>query len=123
MRKSVAGRFDPMEANYYWHILRREIVFIETVKEGRLDFESLGGWLSASVQQHAKAEYCKSLAADVVRGRKRQIMSEKWISTAPYGYRLEDGKLVLGDPEQIEIVRKSFGCGRRGWGCGPFARR
>lgn len=116
--QSRFSRFDPMEANYFWHILRTANVFIETCKEGRLDFESLGGWLSASVQQHAKSEYCKSLAADVVRGRRAQILAGKWISCPPYGYNLDKatGKLVLGNPEHIEVVRRIFTMRARGLG-------
>jgi len=116
--QSRFSRFDPMEANYYWHILRTEGVFIETVKEGRLDFETLGGWLSASVHQHGKAEYVKSLAADIVRGKRKKVLDGKWLFTTPYGYRSENGKLTLGDAAEIEVVRRIFqmraaGTGRR----------
>src|SRR6185369_6459261 len=65
--QSRFSRFKPMEANFYWHQLSEAGVTIETIKEGKLDFDSLGGWLSVSVHQHAKAEYSKSLAHDVVR--------------------------------------------------------
>jgi hypothetical protein len=49
------SRFDPMEANYYWYILRQAGVRIVTVATGELDFSDLGGWLAASVTQHGKA--------------------------------------------------------------------
>jgi site-specific DNA recombinase len=114
--QSRFSRFDPMEANYFWHILRRENVGIETVKEGRLDFESLGGWLSASVHQHGKAEYVKSLAADVVRGQRRVRLAGKWIFRAPLGYRLEDGKLVAGEPEKVALLRRIFTMRSQGMG-------
>ena len=39
------SRFDPMEANYYWYILRQAGVRIVTVATGELDFNDLGGWL------------------------------------------------------------------------------
>jgi site-specific DNA recombinase len=118
--QSRFSRFSPMEANHFWYILSEANVWIETIKEGRLDFESLGGWLSASVQQHSKAEYCRSLAFDVVRGRRNQIAAGKWITCPPYGYRLNSttGKLELGPAEEIEVVQRIFrlradGLGRR----------
>jgi DNA invertase Pin-like site-specific DNA recombinase len=117
--QSRFSRFDPLEANHYWFILRRENVFIETIKEGRLDFDTLGGWLSASVQQHAKAEYCKSLSADVVRGRRRAVLEGNWITAAPIGYRLDRAtkRLVFGPDSEVELVRRVFRMRASGLGC------
>ncbi len=56
------SRFDPAEANYYWHTLRMSGVRIETVNQGLIDLEDLGGWLTASVNQHAKAQYLRDLS-------------------------------------------------------------
>ena len=106
--QSRFSRFDPLEAGYYWHQLRQAGVFIETVKEGRLDFETLGGWLTASVQQHGKAEYCRSLAADSTRGKRKEMQNGKWCTVAPYGYRIENERLALGDAVAVEVVRRIF---------------
>lgn len=108
--QSRFSRFDPMEANYFWHQLRQAGVTLETIKEGKLDFDSLGGWLSASVQQHAKAEYCRSLAHDVVRARKKLTFEGKWLTSAPYGYRIDKQTqtLVFGDADKVETVRRVF---------------
>ena len=106
--QSRFSRFDPIEANYYWHQLRQVGVTIETVKEGKLDFETLGGWLTASVQQHGKNDYCRSLAADSARGRRKRVLEGKWTCPPPYGYRLENGVLALGDAEKVETVRRIF---------------
>jgi DNA invertase Pin-like site-specific DNA recombinase len=108
--QSRFSRFDPMEANYFWHQLRQAGVTLETIKEGKLDFESLGGWLSASVQQHAKAEYCKSLAADTVRGRRRSILEGKYVCPPPLGYRIDPAthKLVFGPANEVELVQRIF---------------
>lgn len=116
------SRFDPMEANFYWHILRREGVQIETIKEGPLDFETLGGWLSASVHQHGKNEYVKSLAHDVARGQRAQRRQGFWITRPPYGYRSHNRKLVLGPPEEVEIVRRIFRLRAQGHGCRRIAQ-
>ena len=50
------SRFPVLEANHYWYLLDRAGVHLATVAQGRLDFESLGGWLQASVTQYGKNE-------------------------------------------------------------------
>jgi site-specific DNA recombinase len=104
--QSRFSRFYLMEANYFWHQLRQAGVTLETIKEGKLEFESLGGWLSASVQQNAKAEYCKLLAADTARSRRRSILEGKYVCLPPRGYRIDRNthKLVLGPAEEVELV-------------------
>lgn len=114
--QSRFSRFDPMEANYFWHILRTAGVFLETVKEGRIDWDSLGGWLTASVQQHGKAEYVRSLAQDCSRGRRSLILAGHWITSAPYGYRKEGTKLVPGPANEVATVRRIFALRAQGTG-------
>jgi DNA invertase Pin-like site-specific DNA recombinase len=107
--QSRFSRFDPVEAAHYWHILRREHVQLETIKEGRLDLDSLGGWLTASVAQHGKAEYVRSLAIDVARGQRAKRREGKWLTRAPLGYRIDENqKLVLGPDDEVEFVRYVF---------------
>ncbi len=110
------SRFDPMEANYFWHILRTAGVFLETIKEGRIDWNSLGGWLTASVQQHGKAEYVKSLAQDCTRGRRAAAIAGRWLTFAPYGYRRENDKLTPGDPAEVATVQRIFEMRAQGMG-------
>jgi site-specific DNA recombinase len=115
--QSRFSRFTPMQVNVYWQQLSEAGVEIETIKEGRLDLQSLGGWLTASVQQHAKAEYSKSLGKDVVRGMKREWLKGRWLGKPPYGYKVHrtlndssqviDTKLMV-DEEKAAIVRRVF---------------
>jgi site-specific DNA recombinase len=103
------SRFDPMEANYYWFILRQAGVRIVTVGQGELDFSDLGGWLTASVNQHGKAQYLRDLSRNVLRGRLAKARRGKWQhNRAPYGYKIKgDGDLVVGN-DTAEIVRRIF---------------
>jgi len=103
------SRFDPMEANYYWFILRQAGVRIVTVAQGELDFSDLGGWLTASVVQHGKAQYLRDLSRNVLRGRLAKARRGKWqANRAPYGYKIEgDGDLVV-DQAASEIVGRVF---------------
>lgn len=117
--QSRFSRFSPVEANYYWHILMREEVRVETIKEGRLDLDSLGGWLTASISQHGKAEYVRSMAHDIARGQRAKRADGYWLSMAPFGYRKPPGKnqrLVLGPPEEVAAVQLIFKLRAQGYG-------
>ncbi|MBC7853648.1 MAG: recombinase family protein [Pirellulaceae bacterium] len=123
--QSRFSRFSPVEANYYWHILQQSEVRVETIKEGRLDLDSLGGWLTASISQHGKAEYVRSLAHDVARGQRRQRDAGYWLTVAPFGYRKPEGKnqrLILGPADEIATVRRVFALRREGYGHRTIAR-
>src|SRR6185295_282954 len=97
------SRFDPLEANHYWFLLREAGVRIVTVRQGELDLTELGGWLTASINQHGKAQYLKDLSANVLRGRLRKAEQGLWAgSRSPFGYAMTtDSKLVLGHPDDV----------------------
>lgn len=71
------SRFDPLEANHYWYLLDRAGVLLATVAQGKLDWHDLGGWLSASVMQHDKAQYVRDLARNVARGQRRVRIQDR----------------------------------------------
>lgn len=104
------SRFDPMEANYYWFLLRQAGVGIVTVAHGPLDFAELGGWLSASVNQHGKHQYLRDLSRNVLRGKLAKAMRGKWVhKAAPYGYQIVmDGDLVAAVDGTADVVRRLF---------------
>jgi site-specific DNA recombinase len=111
------SRFPVLEANHYWYLLDKAGVHIATVAQGRLDLDDLGGWLKASVTQHGKAEYCRDLSRNTVRGMRERRLKGIWSGRPPYGYRRgEDGKLDLGDPAEIAIVRDIFQMRQDGMG-------
>lgn len=104
------SRFDPMEANHYWYLLRQAGVKIVTVAKGELDFSTLGSWITASVTQHGKNEYLRDLSRNVLRGRLAKARRGKWQhNRAPYGYRIErDGDLVADEGATADVVREIF---------------
>lgn len=102
------SRFDPLEANHFWYLLDKAGVSLATVAQGRIDWHDLGGWLSASVQQHGKAQYLRDLSRNVARGILEKKKVGRWLGPAPLGYRLESGRLALGDPAAIALVRRIF---------------
>ena len=104
------SRFDPLEANHYWFLLRQVGVRIVTARQGELNFDELAGWLTASITQHGKAQYIRDISANVLGARLRNAQQGKWThNRAPYGYeRTEDGRLVLADAERVKTVRWIF---------------
>ena len=104
------SRFDPLEANHYWFLLRQAGVQIVTVRQGPLDFSTLGSWLTASVTQHGKNEYLRDLSANVLRARLVKAHKGKYThNRPPYGYRLTpEGDVVLGDAGAVRTVRWIF---------------
>ena len=102
------SRFPVLEANHYWFLLNQAGVQIDSVSQGKLDFDDLGEWLKASVTQHGKAEYVRDLAHNTLRGRLRAAIDGKGSAgNAPYGYQLvgRDYEIV---PDEAEIVRRIF---------------
>ena len=103
------SRFDPLEANHYWYLLRQSGVRIVTVRQGELDLTELGGWLTASITQHGKAQYLKDLSANVLRGKLRKVEQGEWIGRPPYGYAVNaKRKLILGPEDRVATVRYVF---------------
>ena len=110
------SRFPLLEANHYWYLLDRAGVHLATVAQGKLDFADLGEWLKASVTQHGKAEYVRDLSRNVCRGMKEKRLNGEWFGPAPYGYVIENRKLVLADAVQVATVRKIFELRLKGYG-------
>ncbi len=56
--------------------------------------------------------YSEELSANVVRGMRSQAAKGRWVyGLPPYGYEVQDGRLVVTDAtrQQLEIVRRIFG--------------
>ena len=116
------SRFDPLEANHFWYLLDQANVHLATVAQGRLDWHDLGGWLTASVHQHGKAQYVKDLARNSARGTYAAKRSGKWCGPAPFGYQLVDGRLQVGDPADVATVRRIFETRAKGFTLSDIAK-
>jgi site-specific DNA recombinase len=100
------SRFPVLEANHYWYLLDRAGVHLATVLQGRQDWADIGSWLKASIEQHGDAQHRIKLSADVKRGKRTKAQRGEWQGRIPFGYVVADGRLQLGDPLHIEIVRR-----------------
>jgi len=103
------SRFPVLEANHYWFLLDRAGVHLATVLQGRQDWQDIGSWLKASIEQHGDAQFRVKLSADIKRGMHAVAEKGLWQHAIPYGYRLgDDRRLVLGHPAEIAIVQRIF---------------
>jgi DNA invertase Pin-like site-specific DNA recombinase len=104
------GRFDPLEAGYWIKPLRDRGIFLETVAEGRIDWNDFAGRIVYAVQQEGKNAFLKDLSKDVMRGLLAKAKRGEWVSgRVPYAYRKNaDKKLEPDDPAHVEVVRWLF---------------
>jgi len=103
------GRFDLLDAGYWITPFRHGGVRLETIAQGKIDWEHLAGQLIYSVNQVGKAQFLRDLSRDTCRG----LRSSAEAGTAgtggpsPFGYRSKDGKVWIVE-EEAKIVRLIF---------------
>ncbi len=128
--KDRFGRFDSLELGEIAGPLRRKGVRLETVAQGRIEWNSFAGRITDAVLQEAKKMESQAISRRVLtqmllRARRGDYCG----AVAPYGYALAverdaGGKvlrrrLVLGDAHEVEVVRWIFEkVARRGWSIG-----
>jgi DNA invertase Pin-like site-specific DNA recombinase len=106
------GRFDTLDAGYWIKPLRDAGVKLETVAQGRIDWDDFAGRIIYAVQQEGKHAFLRDLSRNVVRGQLEAANQGGWLGSAPYAYRLQgprkQRRLVLDDPVKVCIVRRIF---------------
>jgi site-specific DNA recombinase len=105
------GRFDSIEAGYWLKPLRDAGVRLETIAQGRIDWEDFAGRLIYTVQQEGKHAFLRDLSRNVTRGHLNAARQGLWQGgPVPYGYAVvkADQRLVPGSPEQVETVQWLF---------------
>ena len=98
------GRVRQRRSGFYIHPLRQAGVKLVTVAQGAVDWTTFAGRLIYSVQQEGKHAYLgrpvPQHAAWSDCGGKRG----EWLSPPPLGYRVENKRLVVGDPRDVATV-------------------
>ena len=111
------GRFDPLEAGFWIKPMRDAGVMLETVAQGKIDWNDFAGRLLYTVTQEGKHAYLRDLARNCNRGVRQRIEAGVWSGLPPYGYaRGDDGKLVLGPAACVAAVRRVFALRSQGNG-------
>jgi DNA invertase Pin-like site-specific DNA recombinase len=103
------GRFDPLEAGYWVKPLRDADVRLETVAQGRIDWNDFAGRIIYAVQQEGKHAYLRDLSRNATRGMIAAAkQGRRNGGKRTYGYSLRDKRLADGPPEEAEVVRWLF---------------
>lgn len=118
--KDRFGRFDSIDSGEVVAPLRRKGVWLETVAQGRVDWESFAGRITDAVLQEAKNLELDAISRRVLSNQ--LLKAQKGIDTgsrAPYGYRWEPdpefGKKLTPDGHRAEVVRRIFEWYDQGW--------
>ena len=103
------GRFDPLDAGYWIYPFRQAGARLETIAQGRIDWESLQGQLLFSVEQLGKNQFLRDLSRNTVRGMLASAREGRAGTggPSPYGYRSKEGKVWIVECEAT-VVRLIF---------------
>ncbi len=80
------GRFDSLEAGRYIFPLREAGIWLHTVTQGRIDWNTFQGRLLYTVQQEGKHQYLIDLSRNVLRGKVASAKTGQSGSNPPCGY-------------------------------------
>ena len=80
------GRFDTIEAGSIIFPLRQAGIWLQTVTQGRIDWNTFQGRLIYTVQQEGKHQYLIDLSRNVLRGKVASARDGRSASNPPCGY-------------------------------------
>lgn len=103
------GRFDPLEAGYWIKPMRDEGIVLETIAQGRVDWNDFAGRIVWSVTQEAKHGFLRDMARNCLRGNLVRVKTGASTGRPPFGYvRGDDGHYAPGEPDAIAAIRRAF---------------
>lgn len=119
------GRFNSIEAGHWIYPLMQAGVRLETIAQGKIDWNDFAGRLMYQIQQEGKHQFLRDLARNSLRGLISRVKEGKWGGgIPPYGYELgEDEHLKLGNPMQVKVVQEIFLMRLEGMGYRTIAKR
>jgi site-specific DNA recombinase len=103
------GRFDPIEGGHWILPFRDAGVRLETIAQGKIDWNDFAGRLIYLVQQEGKHAYLRDLSRNVARGQLNAANNGRGGTggRAPSGYKQRNGEILV-DPEWAALVRRIF---------------
>lgn len=87
------SRFNHLKFSHYCYLLSEADVELWSVCQNQIDFNTIQGFLIASITQNTSNEFLPTHANNVIRGKRDAIKAGRWQSRAPFGYDRVDGKL------------------------------
>ena len=103
------GRFDPIEGGHWILPFRDAGVRLETIAQGKIDWNDFAGRLIYLVQQEGKHAYLRDLSRNVTRGFLNSAKNGRGGTggRAPWGYKQHNGEIVV-DPEWAALIRRIY---------------
>ena len=103
------GRFDPIEGGHWILPFRDAGVRLETIAQGKIDWNDFAGRLIYLVQQEGKHAYLRDLSRNVTRGFLNSAKNGRGGTggRAPWGYKQHNGEIVV-DPEWAPLIRRIY---------------
>lgn len=103
------GRFDLLDAGHWIYPFRQAGVRLETIAQGKIDWEDLTGQFVYSANQLGKAQFLRDLSRNTTRGLLASARDGRGGTggSTPFGYRSKDGEVSIVE-EEAKIVRLVF---------------
>ena len=119
------GRFNSIEAGHWIYPLTQAGTRLETIAQGKIDWNDFSGRILYQIQQEGKHQFLRDLARNSLRGLISRAKTGKWVGgTPPYGYSVgEDEHLQFGNPIQVAAVRDVFRLRLEGMGYRTIANQ
>lgn len=119
------GRFNSIEAGHWIYPLMQAGIRLETIAQGKIDWNDFSGRLMYQIQQEGKHQFLRDLARNSLRGLISRAKTGKWVGgTPPFGYEVgEDEHLQLGNPDHVAAVREVFRLRLQGMGYRTIANQ
>jgi site-specific DNA recombinase len=113
------SRNDPLELGYWLKPFRDAGVGLETIAQGRINWDDFAGRITYMVQQEGKHAFLRDLSRNVTRGLLSMAKAGKGTggNRIPFGYQVkrevdDRGRLVdyslEVDPEKADLVRRIY---------------
>ncbi len=119
------GRFDSLEAGKWICPLRDAGVRLTTIAQGEIDWHDFAGRIIYTIQQEGKNQFLHDLARNSLRGVISRAKQGRWPGgRIPFGYVMgDDGRLALGDPVDVQTIRRIFELRLKNYGYRIIARQ
>jgi site-specific DNA recombinase len=119
------GRFNSIEAGHWIYPLMQAGIRLETIAQGKIDWNDFSGRLMYQIQQEGKHQFLRDLARNSLRGLISRVKEGKWGGgIPPFGYEVgEDEHLRLGNPAHVDAVREIFRLRLQGMGYRTIANQ
>ncbi|HEX3999423.1 MAG TPA: recombinase family protein [Pirellulales bacterium] len=119
------GRFNSIEAGHWIYPLMQAGIRLETIAQGKIDWNDFSGRLMYQIQQEGKHQFLRDLARNSLRGLISRAKTGKWCGGPPaFGYEIgEDEHLQFGNPAHVAAVREVFQLRLQGMGYRTIANQ